>query len=145
MNWWSSRNTVVSDPTTGLSEINKQTNKKKPKQQQQQQQQQQRQQRQRHTHIHVPSVWNNLPQTLRHSDSASSFKAPLKTHLLNVSRFGLAVRRLACKRKGHGSIPLRLSFLFRMVVVCGLCPSLPTETLKWLSSLPILMRESFWW
>ena len=30
-----------------------------------------------------PSVWNNLPQTLRHSDSASSFKAALKTHLFN--------------------------------------------------------------
>ena len=34
---------------------------------------------------------------------------------------------------------------------CGLwtlscdCPSFPTETLKWLSSLPILMQESFWW
>ena len=27
----------------------------------------------------------------------------------------------------------------------SLCPSLPTETLKWLSSLPILMQESFWW
>ena len=27
-----------------------------------------------------PSVWNSLPQTLRHSDSASSFKAALKTH-----------------------------------------------------------------
>ena len=26
-----------------------------------------------------------------------------------------------------------------------LCPSLPTETLKWHSSLPILMQESFWW
>ena len=26
-----------------------------------------------------------------------------------------------------------------------LCPSLPTETLKWLSSLPILMQKSFWW
>ena len=25
-----------------------------------------------------------------------------------------------------------------------LCPSLPTETLKWLSSLPILMLKSFW-
>ena len=31
----------------------------------------------------VPSVWKNLPQTLRHSDSASSFKAALKTHLCN--------------------------------------------------------------
>ena len=30
-----------------------------------------------------PSVWNNLPQSLRHSDSASSFKAALKTHLCN--------------------------------------------------------------
>ena len=30
-----------------------------------------------------PSVWNRLPQTLRHSDSASSFKAALKTHLFN--------------------------------------------------------------
>ena len=26
-----------------------------------------------------------------------------------------------------------------------LCPSLPTETLKWLSSLPILKQKSFWW
>ena len=30
-----------------------------------------------------PSVWNNLPQTLHHSDSTSSFKAALKTHLFN--------------------------------------------------------------
>ena len=30
-----------------------------------------------------PSVWNNLPQTLRHFDSASSFKAALKTHPFN--------------------------------------------------------------
>ena len=30
--------------------------------------------------------------------------------------------------------------------VLWLCPSLPTETLKWLLSLPILMQESFcWW
>ena len=29
------------------------------------------------------SVWNNLPQTLRHSDSTSFFKAALKTHLFN--------------------------------------------------------------
>ena len=25
------------------------------------------------------------------------------------------------------------------------CPSFPTETIKWLWSLPILMQESFWW
>ena len=30
-----------------------------------------------------PSVWNNFPQTLRHSDSTFSFKAALKTHLFN--------------------------------------------------------------
>ena len=34
-----------------------------------------------------PSVWNNLPQTLRHSDSSSSFKAALKTHLFNICYF----------------------------------------------------------
>ena len=28
---------------------------------------------------------------------------------------------LAVKRKDLGSIPLRLSFLFKKVVVCGLC------------------------
>ena len=30
-----------------------------------------------------PSVWKNLPQTLHHSDSTSSFNATLKTHLFN--------------------------------------------------------------
>ena len=54
------------------------------------------------------------------------------------------------KQKGLGSIPLRLSFLFKKVVVCGHCLvtlSLTiNETLEWLSSLPILMQESFcWW
>ena len=55
----------------------------------------------------------------------------------------------AGKQKGLGSIPLRISFLFRKVVVCGHCLvtlSLTiNETLKCLSSLPILMHESFWW
>ena len=32
-----------------------------------------------------------------------------------------------------------------MDTVLWLRPSLPTEILKWLSSLPILMQESFWW
>ena len=36
---------------------------------------------------------------------------------VTVSRFGLAVRRKAGKRKDLGSIPLRLSFLFKS---CGL-------------------------
>ena len=47
------------------------------------------------------------------------------------------------------SIPLRFSFLFKKVLVCGHCPvtlSLTiNETLKGLSSLPVLMQESFWW
>ena len=38
-----------------------------------------------------------------------------------VRRLGLAVRRWAGKPKDLGSIPLRLSFLFKKVVVCGHC------------------------
>ena len=61
-----------------------------------------------------------------------------------MCRFGLAG-----KQKDFGSIPLRLSFLFKRVVVYGHCLltlSLTIkETLKWLSSLPVLMQESFWW
>ena len=65
-----------------------------------------------------------------------------------VSRFGLAVRRLAGKQRDLGSILLRLSFLFKKVVVCGqTCDFVPHnyETLKWLPSLPTLMQKSFWW
>ena len=67
-----------------------------------------------------------------------------------VSRSGLAVRLQAGRQKGLGSIPLRLFLLFEKVaVVCGHClvtlsPTI-TETLKWLSSLPILMQEPLWW
>ena len=39
---------------------------------------------------------------------------------LGVSRFGLAVRRSAGKRKDLGSIPLRLSFLFKKVVTLSI-------------------------
>ena len=66
------------------------------------------------------------------------------THYRNVSWFGLAVRRQAGKQKVLGWNPLRLSFLFETFVVCG--HGLATlsltinETLKWLSSLPILMQ-----
>ena len=54
------------------------------------------------------------------------------------------------KQKGLVWIPLQLSFFFKKVVVCGhslvVTLSLTTnETLKWLSSLPIFMQESFWW
>ena len=38
-----------------------------------------------------------------------------------LSRIGPAVRRWAGKRKDLDSIPLRLSFLFKKVVVCGHC------------------------
>ena len=59
------------------------------------------------------------------------------------SRFGLAVRRQAGKRKDLGSIPLLLSFSSEVVVYGhGLVTLSLTinETLKWLSSLPILMQ-----
>ena len=62
-----------------------------------------------------------------------------------VSRFGLEVRRQA----GWASVRIRFGSPFSSkVVVCGHCLvtlSLTIiETLKWLSSLPILMLESFW-
>ena len=72
-----------------------------------------------------------------------SFLAEVKEEV-EMSRFGLPVRQ-----KGFGTIPLRLSFLFKKVVVCGHCLVTLSLTikdkLKWLSSLPILMQESFWW
>ena len=68
----------------------------------------------------------------------------MKRH--TVSRFGKA---LTGKQKGLGSIQLWLSFLFIKVVVGGHClvtlSLTVNETIKWLSSLPILMQESFWW
>ena len=41
--------------------------------------------------------------------------------------------------------PFSSERLWFVDTVLWLCPSLPTETLKWLSSLPILMQKSFWW
>ena len=41
--------------------------------------------------------------------------------------------------------PFSSERLWFVNTVLWLCPSRPTETLKWLSSLPILMQESFWW
>ena len=59
-----------------------------------------------------------------------------------VSRFGLAVRRLADKQ-GDLSSPFSSK-----VVVCGPClmtlSLIIHQTLKWFSSLPILIHESFW-
>ena len=60
---------------------------------------------------------------------------------LRVNRLGLAVKREAGKQTDIGSIPLRLSSLFKS---CGLRTLNETlnETLKWLTSLPIVMQES---
>ena len=63
-----------------------------------------------------------------------------------ISRFGLAGRLVS---KGN-SVRIRFgSPLSSKVVVCRHCLvtlSLTiNETLKWLSSLPIVMHESFWW
>ena len=71
-----------------------------------------------------------------------------KDSLQAASRFGLAVRRYAGKQKGLGSIPLRLSSLFKMLWFVDTALSLfltINKTLKRLSSLSILMQESFWW
>ena len=51
----------------------------------------------------------------------SMYKTRARATSQTVSRCGLAVRRQAGKRKDLGSIQLRLSFLFRKVVVCGHC------------------------
>ena len=64
-----------------------------------------------------------------------------------MSRFGLTVRCYAGEQRDLGSNLLQLSFLFKS---CGLwtlsCDFVPhNEILKRLSSLPILMQESFWW
>ena len=63
-----------------------------------------------------------------------------------VSRFGLAVRLVS---RGT-SVRIRFGSPFSAkIVVCGHCLvtlSLTiNETLKWLSSLPTLIQESFWW
>ena len=60
-------------------------------------------------------------------------------------------RGKAGKQTDLGSNPLWLSFLFKIcdlwTLFCRLWlgPSQINKTLKWLSSLPILMQESFWW
>ena len=71
--------------------------------------------------------------------------SPLQQNLQNVSRFGLAVRSQAGKQKDLGSNLLRLSFLFKSCLWTLSCDFVPHnyETLKWLSSLPILMQKSF--
>ena len=68
------------------------------------------------------------------------------TRDVTVSRFGLVVRLVS----GRASVRFRFgSPLSSEVVVCGHClvtlSLTVNETLKWLSSLPFLMQESFWW
>ena len=58
---------------------------------------------------------------LRGLDSQLGYKVRVVVAVVVVNRFGLAVRCYAGKRKDLGSIPLRLSFLFKKVVVCGHC------------------------
>ena len=53
--------------------------------------------------------------------NVSGYKRNACCYLSFASRFGLAVRREGGKRKDLGSILLRLSFLFKKVVVCGHC------------------------
>ena len=73
-------------------------------------------------------------------------------HRLNpeaVSLCGLSVRRQAGKPQGT-SVGIRFGSPFSSkVVVCGhylvTLSFTITETLKWFSSLPILMQESFKW
>ena len=73
-------------------------------------------------------------------------QAPRCSVMRSESRFGLAVRRYRLVSR-RTSVRSRF-FLFKSCV-CGHCLvtlSLAIyKTLKWLSSLPILMHESFWW
>ena len=70
------------------------------------------------------------------------------------SRLGPVARRSAAAISGRTQVrdyPPRLTLLFKncglwTCTVSWLCPAqLLNETVKWLASLPILMRKSFWW
>ena len=69
--------------------------------------------------------------------------------MLGVSRFGPVVRRLDSKAEWHRFNSSFGSPLSSEVAVCGHCLVIlfltVNGTLKWLSSLPILKQESFWW
>ena len=90
------------------------------------------------------------PLTLNRLIDDRLYSAILRSLEQHVSRFGLAVRRYrmvserTSVRYRFGS-PFSSKRLWFVDTVLWLCPSLPTETLKRLSSLPILMQESFWW
>ena len=67
----------------------------------------------------------------------------------NVSRHGLVVRRSAGKWKTQVRLPAWAHLSLYDIVIYGHClvtlPCIINETLKWLTSLPILMWKSFWW
>ena len=69
----------------------------------------------------------------------------LRTPFRNVAQVWPSGK--AGKQRDLGSNPNRLSFLFkscdRWTLSCDFVPH-SYETSKWLSSLPILMQESFW-
>ena len=95
------------------------------------------------------ATYGRLTQSGRHAISTSTRGinvAALRT--LSVSWFGLTVRHSINNQRELGSKPLRLSFSSK-VIVCGHCLVILSltinKTLKWLSSVPILMQESFWW
>ena len=97
-----------------------------------------------HTHWSqfVPNMSTRHPRTL---SSASSSIVYLSEHE-PVWPSGKALGWYAETSRFDSASAL---FVFKKVVVCGHCVvtlSLTiNETLKWLSSLPILMQESFWW
>ena len=75
------------------------------------------------------------------------YKPFLKSLHKTVSRFGLAVRLVSGRTLVwyRFSSPFSSKRLWFVDTALWLCPSLPTETLNWLSSLPTLMQVSFWW
>ena len=82
----------------------------------------------------------------------ASYATYITDHTYNarfVSRLGLVVGRSAGKRKDIGSTPRFGSPFSSKIVIYGHClvtlPCTINETLKWCTSLPFLMRKSFWW
>ena len=81
-------------------------------------------------------------------DSVALGRVPLFSHLLGSRSPAVPLRKQhGVKHPGFGPA-IRLSSLFKNVVVSGHClmtvALTSNETLKWFSSLPVLMKESFW-
>ena len=87
--------------------------------------------------------WGDLFWSYAVCSPAGSYLSAMDCVVCLVSRFGLAV-------SWGTSVRIRFGSPFSSkVVVCGHCLMTLSltinETLKWLSSLPILMQVSFWW